>query len=692
MSTACWASSSTPNVVTARKVLVRCSRPHMSPRKPECSETARIAAGCRVCSSSARSPPTNIEASPCTRVIGLPASNQRGPSRKWIRSRCRGPSGPATCRNSAGAEPAAQVGQQVEAGRGAHVAMSADTASDPVRGSRTWLGGHRSGPWPPSSAPLVAAGLAVVPSTTPAEAGPASAPAAQARYLPGRARSPGSAARTRTSGRRRRSAATSSYLSTTPTRPGPPSSSRSPASCTPGAPTAARCSPTPAGRAPARSSTRGSAAPFPDGVGQDLRLVRHGPARRRCVDPGPELRPDVLQLPAPPLPPHDPAILGYWLAKTEAYAAACGASAARDLLPHMRTTDNVADLESLRTAIGQAQVTYYGFSYGTYIGQVWATLHPTSIRAMVLDGVVDPGRVWYQANLDQDHAFGIVYRKFFTWIGRSDRVYHLGRGGRQVGKRVARLRKQLAGKPADGKARRRRARGGADDGRLHQPGVAATSPAPSPPWPTRGTRACCSSSASPRRAPARTTTTPMYLATACTDAPWPTDWNVVGRRQRRRRPGLAVPRLGQRVVQRAVPHLAGARRTPWRSRSTAPPSPAPCCSPTRQYDAATPYSGALAVRALFPTASLIEGKGGTTHASSQSGVSCVDDAIAALLEKGRLPTRKAGAGPDKKCPGLAPPRASPSATLRGFERLASAQLLNQRSASGSVAAEPDRLG
>src|SRR4051794_4580548 len=73
----------------------------MSPRKPECSETARIATGCSVWSSSARSPPTNIDASPCTRVIGLPASNQRGPSRKWIRSRCLGPSGPATCRNSA---------------------------------------------------------------------------------------------------------------------------------------------------------------------------------------------------------------------------------------------------------------------------------------------------------------------------------------------------------------------------------------------------------------------------------------------------------------------------------------------------------------------------------------------------------------------------------------------------------------
>ena len=92
-------------------------------------------------------------------------------------------------------------------------------------------------------------------------------------------------------------------------------------------------------------------------------------------------------------------------------------------------------------------MTYYGFSYGTYIGQVWATLHPSSLKAMVLDGVVDPGRVWYQANLDQDHAFGIVFKKFFKWIGKYDRSFHLGRTGRQVGKRIAKLA-QAAGQEA----------------------------------------------------------------------------------------------------------------------------------------------------------------------------------------------------------------------------------------------------
>jgi pimeloyl-ACP methyl ester carboxylesterase len=44
----------------------------------------------------------------------------------------------------------------------------------------------------------------------------------------------------------------------------------------------------------------------------------------------------------------------------------------------------------LRRAVGDERLTYLGFSYGTYIGERYAELFPTHIRAMVLDGVVDP--------------------------------------------------------------------------------------------------------------------------------------------------------------------------------------------------------------------------------------------------------------------------------------------------------------
>jgi hypothetical protein len=46
-------------------------------------------------------PPTYMDASPWTTVIGLPSGNQRGPGVPWMRSRWRGPSGPATRSNRA---------------------------------------------------------------------------------------------------------------------------------------------------------------------------------------------------------------------------------------------------------------------------------------------------------------------------------------------------------------------------------------------------------------------------------------------------------------------------------------------------------------------------------------------------------------------------------------------------------------
>lgn len=61
-----------------------------------------------------------------------------------------------------------------------------------------------------------------------------------------------------------------------------------------------------------------------------------------------------------------------------------------DLIAHVGT-DNVArDLEALRISLGEPKLTYLGFSYGTSIGLRYLALFPTNVRAMVLDGVVDP--------------------------------------------------------------------------------------------------------------------------------------------------------------------------------------------------------------------------------------------------------------------------------------------------------------
>ena len=83
----------------------------------------------------------------------------------------------------------------------------------------------------------------------------------------------------------------------------------------------------------------------------------------------------------------------------ERYDRGCG-DAYRTLLPHLGTRDVARDMDSLRVALGQQQITYLGYSYGTSIGQIYGELFPQRVRAMVLDGVVDvtlPGLDYSQA-------------------------------------------------------------------------------------------------------------------------------------------------------------------------------------------------------------------------------------------------------------------------------------------------------
>lgn len=59
-------------------------------------------------------------------------------------------------------------------------------------------------------------------------------------------------------------------------------------------------------------------------------------------------------------------------------------------LEHVGTMENVADLDRIRAALGEERLTYWGLSYGTRIGYVYALLYPERVRAIVLDGSIDP--------------------------------------------------------------------------------------------------------------------------------------------------------------------------------------------------------------------------------------------------------------------------------------------------------------
>jgi len=74
-------------------------------------------------------------------------------------------------------------------------------------------------------------------------------------------------------------------------------------------------------------------------------------------------------------------------------------------LEHVGTIDQARDMDVLRAALGDAKLTYYGASYGTYLGAKYAQLFPTHIRAMVLDGALNPDEPVTQENLVQAEGF-----------------------------------------------------------------------------------------------------------------------------------------------------------------------------------------------------------------------------------------------------------------------------------------------
>ena len=107
--------------------------------------------------------------------------------------------------------------------------------------------------------------------------------------------------------------------------------------------------------------------------------------------------------------PDDPAEKQALISTSQSLASSCDQKS-HDLIRHVSTEEVVQDLDGLRAALGDAKLTYLGFSYGTEIGARYAARYPDHIRAMVLDGDVDPS----VSMLDQVTQQADALEKSFT--------------------------------------------------------------------------------------------------------------------------------------------------------------------------------------------------------------------------------------------------------------------------------------
>jgi pimeloyl-ACP methyl ester carboxylesterase len=123
---------------------------------------------------------------------------------------------------------------------------------------------------------------------------------------------------------------------------------------------------------------------------------------------------------APPDPVSQAAFDSY-VALNKKIAAGCGQKYG-DELALFSTEQAARDMDALRAAVGDDKLSYLGFSYGTLLGATYAQLFPTKIRAMVLDGAVDPKQTYVQGSETQAKGFERAFTNFTAWCkGAPDR-------------------------------------------------------------------------------------------------------------------------------------------------------------------------------------------------------------------------------------------------------------------------------
>ena len=153
-----------------------------------------------------------------------------------------------------------------------------------------------------------------------------------------------------------------------------------------------------------------------DIVGFDPRGVNSSTAIR-CID-------NLDEQAAIDPSPDNPSELRALVNSARDYAAAC-ARRNQATLPYLSTDAVARDLDAIRSAGGDKQLTYLGFSYGTLIGAIYADLFPDHIRAMALDGAIDPALDLEQFRFGQAKGFeGALTRFLDDCAARTSCPFH----------------------------------------------------------------------------------------------------------------------------------------------------------------------------------------------------------------------------------------------------------------------------
>ncbi|KUN80041.1 alpha/beta hydrolase [Streptomyces griseoruber] len=399
------------------------------------------------------------------------------------------------------------------------------------------------------------------------------------------------------------------------------------------------------------------ASSLPKAVASQYDVIGFDPRGVGKSKPALDCKPGYFNPVRPDSVPSTAAIEKANLSRAKAFAKACGTKYA-DVLPYIDTVSAVKDMDRIRKALGAKKINYFGYSYGTYLGQVYAKLFPTRVRRLVLDSIVDPGGVWYGANISQDYAFDARHKALMAWIAKYNGTYKLGTDPAAIEAKWYAMRAELATKPAGGEV------GASELEDIFIPGGYYNGY-----WPTlaeafaayvndkdatplvKAYEGIAAIDASGDNGYS------VYTAVQCRDVSWPRDWKQW--------------REDNWAVYSKAPFMAwnnawyNAPCAYWPTKTLKPVNVANSKLPPvllfqATNDAATPYQGGVAVHRLLKHSSLVVEQGGGNHGITLSGNACLDKYLVKYLTDGTVP-RGSGTA-DAVCKKTADPK--PEATTQ----------------------------
>ncbi|QJT03948.1 alpha/beta hydrolase [Streptomyces asoensis] len=137
------------------------------------------------------------------------------------------------------------------------------------------------------------------------------------------------------------------------------------------------------------------------------------------------------------------------LDSTKDFNSACEKHA-KKMLPNVRTTDAARDMDLMRQVLGDDRLYYFGISYGTELGGVYAHLFPRNVGRAVFDAVVDPTQTSEQGSLGQAKGFQLALDNFAEDCTSKTEDCPVGDTAQDVKDRIAGLLESLDGKPIPG--------------------------------------------------------------------------------------------------------------------------------------------------------------------------------------------------------------------------------------------------